>query len=256
MLMFFLSSLKLLLAAFGRLPVVMAGILIALTGAIAVAAEPVDEQVAVAARRFIDEQVTNAGLLDPLITVSVVAGKRAPMSCGEPFIVEPVDARYLGRMRFAAVCNATKARQEFVVRADVSAEVLVTTAAVPAGRMFAATDLAFERRTVSAIDDVFSEAEAVIGQSSRRTLRAGQIVQRQVLVAPVLVRRGDTVRIVARSGPVEVTSMGEALEAGRSDDRVRVRNAATGKVIHARVTGSGMVEPVGVPLSMPSQSSD
>lgn len=225
--------------------------------ALPVAAEPVDSRVAQAARQFLGEQAARAGLLNPVIETSVQAGNRPPLSCRQPLSVEPVDTRYPGRMRFTAVCPGAEGwRQEFVVRAEVTAEVLVAATALPSGRPIAASDLAIERRDIGSTPDALSDLPAVVGQSSRRSLRPGQIVQKQMLVAPVLVRRGDTVRIIARTGPVEVTTAGEALEAGHGDDAIRVRNIATGKVIRARVTASGTVETVDLPMSMPSQLPD
>jgi flagella basal body P-ring formation protein FlgA len=76
-------------------------------------------------------------------------------------------------------------------------------------------------------------------------MRAGELVRTRMLAATLLVRR-DAVAILVRSGPVEVRNAGEALEAGREGQVLRVRNSATGRVIRARVLGEGMVEPVQV----------
>lgn len=224
----------------------------------ATAQQSVSSQVAQAARQFLGEQAARAGWLNPQIETSVLPGNsRAALACRQPLRVVPVDTRQPSRMRFAASCPGTDAEpREFVVHAEISAEVLVTTVALPANRAIAAADLALERHDVVATPDALSDLTAVVGQSSRRSLRAGQVVLRQMLVMPVLVKRGEAVRIVARSGPVEVTSTGEALEAGRGEDTVRVRNAATGRVIRARVTASGTVEPIDLPQSMPPQSPD
>ncbi|HEX6734003.1 MAG TPA: flagellar basal body P-ring formation chaperone FlgA [Azonexus sp.] len=228
-----------------------------LTAALPAAAASVDSQVALAAKQFLNEQAARAGWLDPQIETNVLPGNRSALACRQPVKVVAVDTRYPGRMRFAASCPGTDAeRREFVVRGEISAEVLVATAALPANRPIAAADLALERRDVAATPDALSDASVVVGQSSRRSLRAGQVLLKSMLVAPVLVKRGEAVRIVARTGPVEVTSVGEALEAGRGDDTVRVRNSTTGKVIRARVTASGTVEPVDLPQAMPSQFPD
>ncbi|MBS1190269.1 MAG: flgA [Rhodocyclaceae bacterium] len=223
----------------------------------ALAAESLETRVGQAARQFLLEQAARAGLAKPVVDLTVAAGSRTVPNCRPPVAVEPVDTRYPGRMRFAALCPAEQGgRQEFVVRATLSAEVLVTATAVPAGKPLVPTDLALERRDISTTPDALSNVETVAGLASRRSLRAGQILARQWLVEPVLVRRGEAVRIVARSGPIEVSSAGEALEAGRREDTVRVRNSASGKVIRARITASGTVEPADMPVSMPSQSPD
>jgi len=236
---------------------ISAGLLGLLTaGALPAIAEPADSLVAQAARQFLLDQAAHAGWQKPVVEVSVI-GERKSLACPRPVNVEPLDTRYPGRMRFAAHCpGAEGGRLNFVVRGEISAEILVTTTALSAGRGIAGADLTLERRDITTIPDALSEPAAVVGQSSRRSLRSGQIVQRQMLVAPMLVRRGDAVHVVARSGPVEVTTSGEALDAGRSDDIIRVRNTATGKVIRTRVRASGTVEPVDLPMLIPPQSPD
>ena len=80
-----------------------------------------------------------------------------------------------------------------------------------------------------------------------RPLRPGQVLQKRLLAAPVLVKRGEVVVIEARSGPIQVTASGEALEPGRQGDVVRVRNVNTGKIIRARVVDTGTVQPADMP---------
>jgi flagella basal body P-ring formation protein FlgA len=86
-------------------------------------------------------------------------------------------------------------------------------------------------------------AAAAVGQSSRRLLRAGEVLRAGQLAAPVLVKRGDQVVMVARRQQVEVSTSGEALDAGSRGAIVRVRNSASGQVVRTRVTGAGTVEP-------------
>lgn len=224
--------------------------------ALSAAAESAAGQVAQAVRQQLLEQAARSGLQAPEINVTLAAASRPLPACTRPLQVAPVDTRYPARLRFAASCPETGSRVEFVARAEISAEVLVAATALPAGRSIGTADLALERRDLATIPDALSQATAVIGMASRRSLRPGQVIQQAMLVSPVLVRRGDHVRIVARSGPVEVTTGGEALEAGRIDDAIRVRNTATGKVIHARVAADGTVEPVDLPMAIPRQSRD
>lgn len=179
---------------------------------------------------------------------------RLDLPCRQPS-VEALDTRYPARMRFAVTCpGSTGGRQEVIVRAEISAEVLIATTSLASGHVLAAEDLASERRDVSNAQDALSELTAAVGQALKRSLRPGQVLQRQMLTAPLLVRRGDTVRIVARSGPVEVSNAGEALENGHGDDVIRVRNPATGRVIRVRVIDRGSVEPVDLPTMPISQS--
>jgi flagella basal body P-ring formation protein FlgA len=57
-----------------------------------------------------------------------------------------------------------------------------------------------------------------------------------------LVRKGDQVVIVARSGTLSVRMPGEALSKGGLQEQIRVRNLNSKRVVKAQVTGPGQVE--------------
>ena len=219
--------------------------LLFVTGA-AHASDALDKPLQAAARTVLEERARHAGLVDAQFTVALVKTARPVPPCTKPVDVESLDTRHPSRMRFAVTCvDETGWRQEVVVRASVSARVLVAAAALPANRPLSADDVSIERRDVSAVPDALSDPAAVVGMSSRRALHPGDVLRSTSLVAALLVRRGQAVRIVASNGPIEVTAAGEALDDGASNALVRVRNASTGKVIRARVSGLATVEPVG-----------
>jgi flagella basal body P-ring formation protein FlgA len=53
--------------------------------------------------------------------------------------------------------------------------------------------------------------------------------------------------MVARVEGVEVSTAGEALDAGARGASIRVRNSTSGQTLRMRVTGAGTVEPVDMP---------
>lgn len=200
-----------------------------------------------AARAQLLRQAAGASLVEPQFEVEVVAGRPAP-ACAQPVALEALDTRTLARMRFAALCPGSGGwRYEFVVRARVTALVAVTAAPVAPGQLLAAEQLALERRDVSAIADSIGTLETAAGQSSRRALRAGEVLRQGQLAAPLLVRRGQPVLMVARREQVEVSTAGEALDNGARGAIVRVRNVGNGQVVRMRVTGEGSAEPLDVP---------
>ena len=99
------------------------------------------------------------------------------------------------------------------------------------------------RRDVTMIADSIASLPAVVGLSSRRSLRAGEVLRQGQLASPVLVKRGAPVNIVARKEQVQVSMDGVAMDAGAQGEVIRVRNAASGTIIRARVVEAGVVEP-------------
>ncbi|MEW7850127.1 flagellar basal body P-ring formation chaperone FlgA [Massilia aurea] len=180
--------------------------------------------------------------------MTVVSSRPAP-ACSVAPAIEALDTRQAARMRFVARCPDGRGwRHEFVVRARMSAMVAVAAAPVAANAVLGEADVALERRDITTIADPVGVLEDVIGQSSRRSLRAGDVLRAGALAAPIAVKRGDGVMMVANRDGIEVSMAGEALDAGARGAIVRVRNSASGQVVRMRVIGAGAVQPLDLPL--------
>ncbi|WP_229413145.1 flagellar basal body P-ring formation chaperone FlgA [Massilia alkalitolerans] len=187
---------------------------------------------------------------EPQVELNVVSARPAP-PCSAPVEIEATDTRQYSRMRFVVRCPDPKGwRHDFIVRARVSAQVAVTAMPLRAGEVLGIDHVTLERRDVTLIGDAIGAPEAAIGQTSRRSLRAGEVLRANQLVAPQVVKRGDQVLMVARHEGIEVSMAGEALDAGAQGAVVRVRNTASGQVVRMRVAGAGTVEPVDMPAGV------
>ncbi|QPF74155.1 flagellar basal body P-ring formation protein FlgA [Roseateles sp. DAIF2] len=200
-----------------------------------------EAQVTEAARRAVLELADREGWVAPDVQIAAPAAKPRP-ACAPGWDIVAQDLRSLSRLRFSARC-AGQPNQDFVLRAGLSAEVLVATQNIPAGRALGEADVELQRRDLGQASDALGRTEDVLGQAPRSSLRPGQILQKRQLLAAQLVRRGDRVRILARHEGIEVQAPGEALEAGARDARIKVRNSNSGRVITARVLEPGLVEP-------------
>ena len=215
-------------------------------------ADQVLPQVEAAARKYVQRVAAAGGLLEPEFSLSVAPGTRPLAACRLPITVEAIDTRTLARMRFAAVCPGSEGwRYEFLVRSTVSARVAVLAVDVPSGKVLADEDVVLERHEVPSLAEAISDPAALAGMSARRALRAGEVLRPALLSAPILVRRGDAVTILARREQIEVSMAGEALDSGAKGAIVRVRNAV-GNTIRARVSGAGLVEPADMPVATQS----
>jgi flagella basal body P-ring formation protein FlgA len=213
------------------------------------AAPSIPMQIEQAARAELERQMAASGLTEPQFDIAVVAARAAP-PCSQQVAIEPLDTRSPQRMRFVARCPDTPGwRYEYVVRARVSAMVAIAAAPVAANEALTDAQVTIERRDISNIADPISSPDEAVGQMSRRMLRPGDILRSGQLSAPILVKRGDAVLMIARRDGIEVSTAGEALDAGARGAMVRVRNAGSGQVVRMRVAGPGTVEPIDSPLS-------
>lgn len=207
------------------------------------AAQSISLQIEQAARDQIDKQLLASGLSEPQVELKVLSSRPVP-PCAVPVQIDALDTRQYTRMRFVARCPDPRGwRHDFVVRARVTAVVAVTAMPLRNNEVLTDEHITLERRDVTLVSDAVGDPQAAIGQTSRRSLRAGELLRAGALTAPLLVKRGDQVLMMARQDGIEISMGGEAMDAGARGAMVRVRNAASGQVVRMRVTGTGTVEP-------------
>ena len=79
------------------------------------------------------------------------------------------------------------------------------------------------------------------GTSVRHEIARGAAITTDLLVAEIIVKPGDAVRIIGESGQLQVIAAGEARAAGRVGDRIQVKNNQSGLLLQAVVVDEGLV---------------
>ena len=79
------------------------------------------------------------------------------------------------------------------------------------------------------------------GMVLKHPVPAGSVLAARFVEQPNVVKRGQRVRIVARSGGIAVRSAGEALADAAVGQRVRVRNSSSRTIIEGVVAPDGAV---------------
>lgn len=104
-------------------------------------------------------------------------------------------------------------------------------------------DITFELRELSKLPhDVLLDKKSIIGKETRASLLAGTVLRASYLSEPLLIKRNQVVEIIARGKNFLVKAKGVALENGRLDELIRVKNISSKKIIQGKVTGEGLVE--------------
>ncbi len=89
--------------------------------------------------------------------------------------------------------------------------------------------------------NMITKKENMIGLTPRRAAYAGKYLPQGSLIKPQLVKRGESVSITFREGPLVLSAKGKALSSGAIGDRVRVSNANSSRIVDAEITGSNQV---------------
>lgn len=142
----------------------------------------------------------------------------------------------------AVRCAAPDWTVHVPVRLTLRQPMVVLKKGVARGEPLSAADLGVEVREVGNAQGYFSDVSQVAGKILKRPLAAGSIVQPDLLGSPLLVRRGELVTLLGRSGAMEIRTQGKALGDGGAGQAIQVQNTASGRVIGAVVREAGVVE--------------
>lgn len=90
--------------------------------------------------------------------------------------------------------------------------------------------------------DAITDPEVVLGQRTRRAIGSRTVLRSNLVEFPPLVRRGDVVVILAETGGLKITAVGQVKKKGRLGERIPVMNFDSKKVLYARVLDSNTVK--------------
>jgi flagella basal body P-ring formation protein FlgA len=140
-------------------------------------------------------------------------------------------------------CAATGGWTVYVpVAVETEAPVLVLRRALARRARIEALDVELQTRRLPGIASNFvNDVNAVQGRRLRRALPAGSPLTTDVLDRAVLVQRGQRVTLIASSGDIEIRAQGQALGEGSAQDRIRVQNVSSLKVVEGVVENAGTV---------------
>jgi flagella basal body P-ring formation protein FlgA len=122
------------------------------------------------------------------------------------------------------------------------ADVLVMRRAVGRGENIAVGDVIVQSRVLPGLTSPYVSRPAdLAGRLTRRPIPEGTAVTADALDAPLLIHRGQSVVLTARAGGLEVRAPGMAMADAAAEQRVRVRNLNSLKIIEGIADTAGVV---------------
>jgi flagella basal body P-ring formation protein FlgA len=160
-----------------------------------------------------------------------------------PLCQNPLQAQPTGTTTVEVSCPSETGWRLFVpVKVRRFQNVLILARGLAAGESVGTADIVSERRDAARIVGApLTDPGRAVGQVMRRTLPAGSILASSDLLSQRLVRRGDNVALVARSGGLEVRMAGRALGNAGENERVSVENLSSHRVVQGIVSQDGDV---------------
>jgi flagellar basal body P-ring formation protein FlgA len=180
-------------------------------------------------------QFVTAAKLDPRLRVE---------ACEQPLQTFEQSATTLGeRMTVGVRCASANTWTLYVpVAVEVELPVLVLRRALARRARVAIIDVEPQTRRLPGTATAFlQDIGSLQGHRLKRSLPAGTALTVDMLVPDLLVRRGQQVTLIAATGPIEIRAQGHALTEGGVDDRIRVQNMSSLKVVEGVVESDSVV---------------
>jgi flagella basal body P-ring formation protein FlgA len=131
---------------------------------------------------------------------------------------------------------------QLIVTVGSEADVLVTRSPLARGAQPAQADFSIERRRLAGPPgDRIGSLAQLHGLRLRRSIAAGTVLTSDALEPQPVVRRGETVTLVAESAGFEVRESGRALSDAAPGDVVRIQNVNSLKIVEGRADEAGIV---------------
>lgn len=152
---------------------------------------------------------------------------------------------WTGRQRFLILfTDAAGQQQQLAVFAEISPPPVPAVIAIrPIGRGETIKAADVELRMVVANSRASGQRiaaesiEKLIGMEARQGIQAGDIVFTDLVLPPIVVKRGDIITIVSQSGGIRVRTTGKALQDAARGELVQVEAIGSREKYDARVTG-------------------
>lgn len=144
--------------------------------------------------------------------------------------------------RFAAIIGHGPNRKGINGRASVTVPVVVTRTGVRRNHTLTTSDLELRQFPLSQVPaTAFTSIADLEGYAVRRSMPGGRPIKDQDVGAPHILSKNDTVEIIYRSGGLELSVRGRALEDGARGEVIRVAVQGGGDIVSAEITGPGLV---------------
>jgi flagellar basal body P-ring formation protein FlgA len=129
------------------------------------------------------------------------------------------------------------------VRVVGTTQVTLAARAIVPGSVLTQEDVRSEQRDIPGLPPGYLDDPSVaIGLTASRPISSGAVITNQLLVGSKAVQRGQSVTLVADAGSMSVRMAGRALSDGLINQRVKVENLSSGKIVEGIARSQQVVE--------------
>lgn len=188
------------------------------------------EPIADVAERLVRQQTQGLPGKVQLSIGKIDVSRLPACSAHEAFL--PPGTRLSGRTHVGVRCQGPNIWSVLVpVQISITGNYVTTARPLAAGQTITANDLIVSTGDLATLPaGVLSDLQSAVGKTLRNSLGTGQPLRSDQLLAPLVIRQGQSVRVVSQGGGFSVAAEGRALN-----------NAAEGQVAQVRMTSGQTV---------------
>jgi flagella basal body P-ring formation protein FlgA len=203
-----------------------------------------NESIAAAAEDYIRDRI-GPKASKTAVKAGVLDSRHRLARCGkalEPFLRRGTEIRY--RTIVGIRCSGAKPWKVYLpVEVVVTDTTYVASRTLPRGHRLTAEDLVAEERDVSRLPTGYvASPKQFLGARLKTQLIAGRLLTPSMLEIDLAVKRGQMVTLTIFSGGINIQMSGKALMDGALDQRIRVENTKSGRIVEGIVRSREHVE--------------
>lgn len=182
------------------------------------------------------DTTVRAGMLDERLKLT---------ACDKPLVSFLRPGAKIGSKTIVGVrCDGSKPWKMYVpVEISVRTQVWVARQPLPRGHLLGRKDLVADTRDVARMTAGYiSDPDRLIGQRLRSSVLAGRVLTLKLLEPNSVIARGQTVTLTVANASLSIRMTGKALMDGALNQRIRVENLASGRVVEGIVRSREIVE--------------
>jgi flagella basal body P-ring formation protein FlgA len=203
------------------------------------------ESIQTTAEAFIAEIVLSSHGSSPTARAGSLDSRLRLKECDEPLeAFQPAGGRSLGNTTVGVRCPGSQPWTLYVpVKVSIHDTVVVAARPLSKGMIVQDQDVKLLGKDLAKMHSgYYKDLSQVIGKQVVRTVSMGAAVTTLMVKPQLQIKRGQQIRLVARSHGLKVQMSGEALADGASGEYIRVRNTSTKRIIEGIVRSATTVE--------------
>jgi flagella basal body P-ring formation protein FlgA len=199
---------------------------------------------------FIEQQVLaqwqslgqRADEVSKVIISGLPQGYKSP-NCESSWQVKAGKQLVLGRNSIQVSCQH-RSSWSLMLNADIEVwrDVVVFRDHISRGEKLGLSDITLQQRNIGKLQrGYYTDFKDIIGNISKRSLKAGTAVSPSMINLPIIVKRGQTMTLRVERPGFAVNMKGIALKKGRKGDSIKVKNSSSNKVLFGTIVHGDLV---------------